>query len=699
MAELGGRPRLALASASLAAVALIGGWTYAATLQPAEYDPMVDSISALAGREAVSAWVMTTALVLTGIAHAVTASSLPRLGRAGRVLLAGAGLATVGVAALPLPSARESRPSHTVVAAVSFALLAAWPWFALRARRTHRAAAVAAATGVALLALVAFGPLHWPFGLVERLVAGGLVLIPWASAVTAWWAAGHRLGSRRVRGALGFGLLTVVTALAGAAATAVAPVTAQTRHYQAQVSLNPDPFASSTLVAPTVFGDVVVTFPGRAPGIRATPQIRETITDLLARPGVSPSALAPGPLELDHAVRSAALALGLRFLIGALLVTALVTLVAHMRRASTLRSGLRGLAATGLACAVTGSAMLTTYHPDRATGFTSTGVLSTVQANAGLLAEVEARSAEVAPYLTNLVALTNALQGRYTPTEVDQPVALRLLLVSDLHDGNQYPLMTSLVAQEGIDAVVDSGDLTTFGTVQEAEAAGVFTGIESVKVPYFFVRGNHDATSATDSELLDRLAKVPNVVLLQPGKDTFVEARLHGIRIRGVNDTRWFGDSGKGTWVAQQPAIADYRAAFDGEPDPDLLVSHHPVVARDLPAGVAVHGHMHSAFLEGNRIQVGTFTGGGPFTHYVTSEDGGELTGQPSAFDILAFGEDCRVASLTRFRFRNLVEGRPAYDDVSLINGRQVDTRPVDPDRTCSAREPLDVTSVPVPTR
>ena len=91
-----------------------------------------------------------------------------------------------------------------------------------------------------------------------------------------------------------------------------------------------------------------------------------------------------------------------------------------------------------------------TYRPDQASGFTSTGILSTVQANSGLLADVEARSKEVAPYLTNLVALTNALQQRYRPDPGDTTVALRLLLISDVHGGNQYPLAEELITAEQV---------------------------------------------------------------------------------------------------------------------------------------------------------------------------------------------------------------------------------------------------------
>jgi predicted phosphodiesterase len=325
-----------------------------------------------------------------------------------------------------------------------------------------------------------------------------------------------------------------------------------------------------------------------------------------------------------------------------------------------------------------------TYQPDRQHEFTSTGVLGTVQRNQSLLTDVEARTAQVTPYLRNLIALSSALQDKYSPSELTQPVALRVLLVSDLHAGNQYALMRTIVEQEDIDLVVDTGDLVNFGTVAEGEASGMFAGIASLPVPYLFTRGNHDANSATDHAILDRLATVPNVVLLQPDKQDYTVVDAGGLRIGGFNDPRWFGDDGKRSKDKQQPAKKAFEAAFAQEPSLDLLVSHEPWAVQDVPrADVLVNGHMHTPDLEGNRIQAGTFTGGGPLTHFVGQENGEELVGQPSAFDVLAFGETCRLTSVTRYRYRNVIEGRPAYDDVSLLNGSRIDMA-TDPDRTCT---------------
>jgi predicted phosphodiesterase len=424
--------------------------------------------------------------------------------------------------------------------------------------------------------------------------------------------------------------------------------------------------------------------------VLATVQVKPEITDLLAQPDVSIRALQPSRLELANAARDAAFALGWRFALGSLSVAlaALAVYAVWRHRAPQPK----WVVATGLcwavACLGTAANVGFSYRPERLERFSTTGILGAVQRNADLLAGVETRAQQTTPYLKNLLALSAALQDKYAPQEIGAPVAARILLVSDVHGANQYSLMKAIVEQEQIDAVVDAGDLINFGSVTEAEAADLFSGIRSLGVPYIFVRGNHDAQGANDTALLDRLARVPNVVLLQPDPETYTVQTVNGVTIAGFNDPRWFGDDNQNNADKQRPAAQQFTATFDERPAPDVVVSHEPGAVSEIQrARLRVHGHMHSDQLEGNRIGVGTFTGGGPFSHFLGGAEGEELTGQPSSFDIAAFGLDCRLTSLTRYQFRNVVEGRPAYDDVTLINGTRIQQEVPD-EQTASGQQP-----------
>jgi hypothetical protein len=115
------------------------------------------------------------------------------------------------------------------------------------------------------------------------------------------------------------------------------------------------------------------------------------------------------------------------------------------------------------------------------------------------------------------------------------------------------------------------------------------------------------------------------------------------------------------------------------------VVSHEPAAVKLVDsATILVNGHMHKDELDGNRIGVGTFTGGGTLSHFLFNQPGpaentgdqpGELEGQPYAFDIAVFSQSCDLASLTRYTYRNLIQGSPAYDNVSVINGKTIASR------------------------
>ncbi len=684
------------------AAALIVGALIAQGRQRAGYDASAESVSVLAAADTAHRWTMTVAFALAGLGLVVTSVALPGMLRRARAVLALAGSATLAAAALPLPSASVPGWAHLAAASVALVALAVWPWIAARddAHPTLRPGVVRLVSPV-LFALVATLPvtarLGAGYGTHERIALVALVIWPVVVAVDAWWAGGRHVGTRPVARALALGVATVCCAGAGVLATLVWPTVAQTDNFRAVLTLSPDPRDASTLRVVTVFGDVVVDFAGVAPGIRATPQVKASIADLLARPGASLSTLRPSDAELDAAVSGAVRRMALSFAVGALVGAATwVGLRALARRG---RPPWRGVAEAGLAwvlaSAIVGSAVWDSYRPGRQQTFTTTSVLSTVQNNAGLFRDLEARSTQATPYLRNLIVISSALQDRYRPENPAGPAALKVLLVSDLHAADYYTLMRSIVVEEQIDLVVDSGDLVNFGTVDEGELAGMFEGIATLGVPYLFVRGNHDATSPEDAAVLSRLGRIPNVILLQPNATTYTEVDVHGVRISGFNDPRFWGDDGIGDSAKQASARDQWLRTFAQRPTVDLLVSHEPwAVAGIGTVGVAVNGHMHSSDVEGNRIQVGTFTGGGPVSHYISAPGAQELQGQPSAFDVLTFGQTCRLGSVVRYRYRNIIEGHPAYDDVSLLNGSRIDTRPADPLRRCSADQPLRQISV-----
>jgi hypothetical protein len=132
-------PLWGVLSSAAAPTLLIGGWTVAARLQGSPFDSVSGTISALAADDAQHRWVMTAALVGVGAAHVTTALALRPAAPAARWVIAAGGVATVLVAANPLPSEGASAPRHFLAAGVAFVSLGIWPALSWRRRRIAEA--------------------------------------------------------------------------------------------------------------------------------------------------------------------------------------------------------------------------------------------------------------------------------------------------------------------------------------------------------------------------------------------------------------------------------------------------------------------------------------------------------------------------------------------------------------------------------
>lgn len=224
-------------SSAAAPTLLIGGWTLAATRQETGFNSVTQTISALAALDATDRWVMTAALAGVGASHVTTALALRGAALPGRVILAGGGVATLLVAALPLPTVLGDGGStpHAIVAGISFGALAVWPALAMRANRRYdgadrndgadridgadhektRCAKRGIPWGlrrkVALVATAALlGGVAWfvsdlgrdgsPVGLSERVTAGAQAIWPLLVVLSTRRLVGSRAADYRARG-------------------------------------------------------------------------------------------------------------------------------------------------------------------------------------------------------------------------------------------------------------------------------------------------------------------------------------------------------------------------------------------------------------------------------------------------------------------------------------------------------------------
>jgi hypothetical membrane protein len=132
--DLIGRP--AIYSAWLAPVLFIGGTTLTGLISPG-YDPVRQTISELAAGDAPTRVLATTLFVLTGLCHLVTVTFARGIGLPGRITFLIGALASLGVAAFPLPSVAGRSTIHNIFATIGFLLLALWPVLGMRFRSDY----------------------------------------------------------------------------------------------------------------------------------------------------------------------------------------------------------------------------------------------------------------------------------------------------------------------------------------------------------------------------------------------------------------------------------------------------------------------------------------------------------------------------------------------------------------------------------
>jgi hypothetical membrane protein len=181
-------PWWVVAAAGAAPVLLIGGFFVATAIQPASYNPVRDTISELAAHGATDSWVMTSALAGLGFCYLLAALGLQPAGRAGRVLLAGGGVAVLLIAVFRQPDRGYSLP-HELAVIAAVLTCCTWPVFASHRRhpallltRTPGIAAAGVSLGLAAwYALESHGAL---LGLAERCAAAAPPLWLLAVALT-----------------------------------------------------------------------------------------------------------------------------------------------------------------------------------------------------------------------------------------------------------------------------------------------------------------------------------------------------------------------------------------------------------------------------------------------------------------------------------------------------------------------------------
>jgi predicted phosphodiesterase len=325
-------------------------------------------------------------------------------------------------------------------------------------------------------------------------------------------------------------------------------------------------------------------------------------------------ALATDPVRLNGVVdgvtedlRSAVTELVL-ITAGVALAGALVaSLVVFRRRKEPLIAG--GL--TLVVLAGTAGLGVATWRPEAMTQPTYTGLLVNANSLIGsaedIVARFDAYRASLEDLVANVGTLYSALSALPAPGGADDTVTL--LHVSDLHlNPAGFDLMRQVADQFQVDAVLDTGDITDWGSRPENR---LISAVGALDVPYIYIRGNHD--SATTAALI---AAQPNATVLDDSATT-----VAGIEIVGARDPRFTpdkstGDDDAGANVLEDSGqrLADFIDTLDVPPA--LALVHDPKQAGPLDGEVPVvlAGHTHerdvSRMDDGTLLMVEGSTGG-----------------------------------------------------------------------------------------
>jgi len=354
------------------------------------------------------------------------------------------------------------------------------------------------------------------------------------------------------------------------------------------------PFQAQLTFSPSLRGDTSVEIPPLGSldldshdgpihlGIRLQ-NLDENRTRALAASGKFDKAGHDAVDQLSHGVRRLALQTIGSGMLGAMLLTALV----FRTRRETAIAGFTSLAVF----AAGGMTALLTFRPDAIQEPHYTGLLTNAPAVLGDARRIATRYEEYREQLQQMVANVSKLYSTISSLPVYEPdkTAIKVLHISDMHlNPAAWTVVHTVADQFNVNMVVDTGDINDWGTQPEASYVDA---ISTLRVPYIYVRGNHDSTTTAAA-----VAKEPNATVLDGQVAT-----VGGITFAGIGDPRFTPDKETDKGDAADNALIDASGEVlanlirSSPKKVDVALVHDPASATAL-GGVCplvLAGHLH----------------------------------------------------------------------------------------------------------
>jgi predicted phosphodiesterase len=271
-----------------------------------------------------------------------------------------------------------------------------------------------------------------------------------------------------------------------------------------------------------------------------------------------------------------------------------------------------------------------TFRPDAFTQPKFSGSLVLAHQLLGPVEQATGKLQDFTDELSRIVGGAARVYGSINDFPGSTSGEIRVLHISDIHDsplGMEFA--RELARSFNVDLVVDTGDITSFGTPAENI---ITSSIPSFGVPYVFVRGNHDSLG-----LQEAISRLKNVVVLDG-----IATTIDGLEIYGRGDPAFtpnklaaLDDAQVAATVrAASPTVDAEVAALPRAPD--IVAVHDDRMTQGLAGTVplVISGHFHvtkSYAVRGTQyLQVGSTGGAGAnvFT---------EVGGIPLQAQILSF--------------------------------------------------------------
>ena len=321
--------------------------------------------------------------------------------------------------------------------------------------------------------------------------------------------------------------------------------------------------------------------------VRIGVRVDELRLDEARRLADDPALLEDVTPRIERDARRALAALLARAGLAGMAGAALLSLLWYRRPRPVLGAVATSLALTVVVVGIAG----VTRHPRALAEPKYSGLLTLAPRAVGNVEDILDRFSEHRAELSALVANVSRLYQAgeaLTPYTPDRHT-IRLLHVSDVHlNPEAFDLMRQVVPAFRIDAVVDTGDINDWGSTFESPFAD---NVGDLRVPYVYVRGNHDSLGTQAS-----VAAQPNAVVLD-GRS----ATVAGLRFWGMGDPRYTPDKTRDSGVDEQHEVAAAFAATvadkarrDGS-GIDVIAVHDPAIASEAGgiAPLVLSGHLH----------------------------------------------------------------------------------------------------------